>query len=319
MGGAAYNVALILHPVSQIGWTGWSVHWSTVIGIAALGAVYLWRGKVGAAPGEERAPHTEGGDGTAALGQSAMAGAAAQTQTGWQKLSFFAGLFAMFFSLNGPIHDLSDYFLFSAHMVQHLLLTLLVPPLLIAGTPGWMLRPLLRPRAVRAVAEFVTRPVMCFTIFNLTIVLWHLPIFYNAAMANHNIHIGEHLMFMAAAVLMWWPFMSPLPELPRLAYPGQMLYCFLTTVPMSVVAVYITMADHILYPAYAAAPRLWGINPMEDQQIGGLIMWIPGSIVFYGVMTVIFFKWAQRGEDHRAAAQVDWTAPTVAVREASVS
>jgi putative membrane protein len=270
---------LALHPIAQVGWTGWSIHWSTVIGIAALAALYLWRDSRATAP---------------------------DTPSGMQKLSFFAGLFVMFVSLNGPLHDLSDYYLFSAHMVQHLLLTLLVPPLLIGGVPGGMLRPLIRHRAVRAVAEFVTRPVSCYVIFNLVIIFWHLPLFYNAAMANHNIHIGEHLMFMASAVLLWWPFMSPMPELPRLSYPAQILYCFLTTFPMSVIAIYITMADHVLYPAYASAPRLWQLTPMMDQRVGGLIMWVPGSIVFYALMSVIFFKWVARGEDSLAAAQVDW-------------
>jgi putative membrane protein len=123
-------------------------------------------------------------------------------------------------------------------------------------------------------------------------------------MANHGVHIVEHLMFMTTAVLMWWPLVSPLPELPRLSYPGQMLYCFLMSIPMSVVAIYVAMADHVLYPAYAAAPRIWGISPLDDQMIGGLIMWIPGGLFFYGVMTVIFFKWAARDEDTVAASQV---------------
>ena len=272
----------LLHPIAQIGWTGWSVHWSTVVGIIAFGALYFWRARAGSA----------------------------ETPTGLQKTSFVGGLFVMFATLNGPIHDLSDYYLFSAHMVQHLLLTLVVPPLLIAGVPGWMLRPLLRDHRVAAVARVVTRPMMCYAIFNVVLCVWHIPLFYNAAMDNHNIHIAEHLMFMAAAVLMWWPFMSPLPELPRLSYPGQMLYCFLTTVPMSVLAVYISMAEHILYPAYAIAPRVWGITPTMDQQIGGLIMWIPGSIVFYGIMTVIFFKWVARDEDSIEGAQTDWIGGT---------
>lgn len=278
-GSGSLSLLLLLHPVTQVGWTGWSVHWSTVVGIAALAALYFWRAMRAPSPG---------------------------TPTGLQKLSFASGLFVMFASLNGPVHDLSDYYLFSAHMVQHLLLTMLLPPLLIAGTPGWMLRPLLRNQRVFKVARFILRPIMCFVIFNLTLVVWHLPFFYNAAMADHNVHIVEHLMFMATAVLMWWPFMSPLPELPRLAYPGQMLYCFLTTLPMSVVAVYISMADHILYPAYASTARIWGMMPMVDQQVGGLIMWIPGSSIFYVILTVVFFKWAARGEDHSAAAQVDW-------------
>ena len=76
------------------------------------------------------------------------------------------------------------------------------------------------------------------------------------------------------------------------------------SIPMSVVAIYVAMADHVLYPAYAAAPRIWGISPLDDQMIGGLIMWIPGGLFFYGVMTVIFFKWAARDEDSVAASQV---------------
>ena len=169
-----------------------------------------------------------------------------------------------------------------------------------------MLRPLLRNRNVFAIARFLTKPIVCFTIFNLVIAGWHLPVFYNAAMANHNIHILEHLMFMAAAVLMWWPILSQLPELPRLSYPGQMLYCFLMIIPMSIVAVYISMAEQVLYPAYSSAPRISSLSPLDDQLLGGLIMWVPGGMIFIIIMTVIFFKWAARGEDDSASAQVDW-------------
>jgi putative membrane protein len=169
-----------------------------------------------------------------------------------------------------------------------------------------MLRPLIQRPVIGAIARRLTKPVVCFVVFNLTIALWHLPVFYNAAMDNHNIHILEHLMFMAAAVLMWWPLTSQLPELPRLSYPGQMLYSFLMTLPMSIVAVYITMADTILYPAYSAAPRISFLSPADDQMLGGLIMWVPGGVIFMIIMTVVFFRWAQRGEDDSASAQVDW-------------
>ena len=272
-------VLAMLHPFTQLGWLAWSIHPSTVIGIAALAALYFWR--AGQATPEE-------------------------TVSGARKLSFIAAMFVIFASLNGPLHDLSDDYLFSAHMVQHLLLTLAMPPLLIAGIPGWMLRPLLRNRTVGAIARQVTKPIICFAIFNIVIAAWHIPALYNLAMANHNVHIVEHLMFMAAAVLMWWPLMSPLPELPRLAYPGQMLYCFLMSVPMSIIAVYITMADQVLYPAYASAPRVSWLSPMDDQMLGGLIMWVPGGLIFALIMTVVFFKWAARGEDSTAGAQVDW-------------
>ncbi len=271
----------LLHPIVTLSWWRGSIHPSTAIGIAALGALYLW-----AARHFRREP------------------------TLTQKICFFAGLLVMFASLNGPIHDLSDDYLFSAHMVQHLLLTLAMPPLLLAGVPGWMLSGPLSYRFVRPAARFFTRAPICFVVFNVVIAVWHLPPFYNAAMANHNLHILEHLMFMAAAVLMWWPLLSQLPEFPRLAYPGQMLYSFLMSIPMSIVAVYIAMSDHVLYPAYSAAPRVLPISPLEDQLLGALIMWIPGGIVFYIIMTVVFFKWNARGEDSTAGAQVDWKPST---------
>ena len=272
-----------LPPPPTFSWTEWDAHMSTVIGIVLLTALYLYgitvlRRRNGWAP---RTP----------WGQAAL---------------FLSGMVVLFFSLNGPVHDLSDTFLFSAHMVQHLLLSLAVPPLLLVGTPGWMLRPFLKNARVAAIAGAITRPVRCFIIFNVVIAAWHLPPLYNTAMAHHSVHIVQHLTFLVASVLMWWPFLSPLPELPRLAYPGQMLYCFLMVIPMSIVAIYIAMADHVLYPAYSVAPRVWDITPMSDQQIGGLIMWVPGGLLFYVVMTFVFFKWAGRDTDTTAGAQVDW-------------
>lgn len=271
----------LLHPIVNLNLWRWSIHPSTAIGIAALGALYLW------------AAHRLRKEPTLA-----------------QRSYFFAGLLVMFVSLNGPIHDLSDDYLFSAHMVQHLLLTMVMPPLLISGTPGWLLRPLLGNRFVAPVARFLTRAPVCFVVFSLVLAVWHLPVFYNAAMAAHNIHIVQHLFLMSAAVLMWWPLLSPLPELPRLSYPGQMLYSFLAGIPMWIISVYITMANHILYPAYSAAPRVLGLSPQEDQLLGGLIMWVPGGMMFMIILSVVFFKWNARGEDSTEGAQVDWKPST---------
>lgn len=270
-------VVLFLHPNVDLSQGGFTVHWSTVIGLAALGALWLLR---------------------------ARAHAPQHRPTIMQACSFFAGLLAMFLSLNGPIHDISDYYLFSGHMVQHLVLTIAVPPLLLVGTPGWMLRPALRINAVAAFARFVTKPAAAFTIFTVVLAGWHLPPLYNSAMFYHEVHILQHLMFLVAAVIMWWPLLSPLPELPRLSYPGQMLYTFLMTLPMTVVSIFIVYADHVLYPAYASAPRLWGLSPLEDQRLGGLIMWIPGGLFFYLLTSIVFFRWATTERDDRAGAQV---------------
>jgi putative membrane protein len=290
----------VVHPVAQVGWTNWTIHWSTVIGLAALGGLYEW----GVRRVQQRAR---------------AAGTEVPVLRTGQRVAFYAALFIIFASLNGPLHDLSDYYLFSAHMVQHLLLSLAMPPLMLVGTPGWLLRPTMENRFVGAFARAVTPPIRCFIIFNVVIALWHLPPLYNTAMEHHSVHIVQHLTFMTASVIMWWPFLSPLPELPRLAYPGQMLYCFLMVIPMSIIAIYIAMADHVLYPAYSIAPRLWGISPLSDQQIGGLIMWVPGGLLFYVVMTVVFFKWAGRDTDSTAGAQVDWRPAPRPVRPPNAS
>jgi putative membrane protein len=272
-------VALLLHPAARIAVTDFTVHPSTVIGVVGLGALYHWRARQH--PGGTRSP------------------------TPAQRATFFGALVLIFLSLNGWLHDLSDGYLFSAHMVQHLVLTLVAPPMLVMGTPGWMLRPALAWRGVGPVARWLTAPAHCFMIFNVVLVAWHLPPMYEYAMAHHAVHIGQHLCFMTAAVLMWWPVLSPLPELPRLSYPGQMLYLFLLSIPMSLVAVSNAYSDHVLYPSYSAAPRILGITPMQDQMIGSLIMWIPGGFFFFAIISVVFFRWQKlEGDDSRVGAQV---------------
>jgi len=293
----------LLHPVARLSLSEFSVHPSTTIGIAIFAAAYIWRAKQGPTAAD-RLPVTVTAH-TANATQLDMA-AAPQGPTPAQRLAYFTSLALLFLTLNGPLHDVSDFYLFSGHMVQHLLLTLIVPPLMIAGTPGWMLRPLLRRPGLFVAARTLTSITWCFGSFNVVLAFWHLPPLYNLALANHGVHIAQHLMFIAASVLMWWPLLSPLPELPRAAYPAQMLYCFLMVIPMSIISIYIAMADSLLYPAYAVAPRIMGITPLQDQQYGGLIMWIPGGVFFYAVMTVVFFKWSAHGEDSEASAQVGW-------------
>jgi putative membrane protein len=291
----ALPVLPMLHVGASISWTSFTVHWSTVIGLGVMALLYEWRMAVE----RSRLP---------ALGANAER---PTPNAESRRVFFYAALATIFFSLNGWLHDLSDWYLFSAHMVQHLLLTILMPPLLLVGVPGWMLRPALAYRPVAVVARALTRPKVCFAAFQLAIAAWHLPVLYNQAMASHAIHIVQHLCFMVTAVLLWWPILSQMPELPRLSYPMQMLYLFLATLPMAVVAVYITYSQVLLYPAYSSAPRILGLSPMQDQLLGGLIMWIPGGLIFFGVITVIFFRWQSHGaEDSQASAQVDWRPAT---------
>jgi putative membrane protein len=212
----------------------------------------------------------------------------------WQILSFCAALIVLLLSLNGPVHDLSDYYLFSVHMVQHLVLTLIFPPLLLAGIPGWALRPLLSKPGVLPVGRIVSKPWVAALLFSLSIGVWHLAPFYELMMRSHEVHIATHLMFMVTATIMWWPIMSPVPELPRLSPGLGILYLFLVGIPMQVVGALITFADEVLYPWYSVAPRTWGLSPLDDQRLGGLLMWVPGNLYLFMAIAVLFFRWAQQ-------------------------
>ena len=249
-------------------WNTWDLHPSVLIGLALLGGLYVFLG--------------------------------GHTSARRHVASFVAALVVLFLALNGPLHNLSDTYLFSAHMAQHLLLTLVFPPLLLYGVPGAVVRPLLRPRWVMAFARVVTRPLAAAAIFTAPIVLWHVPAFYEAALRNHNLHIVQHLVFLTTAVIMWWPVLSPVPELPRLPHLLQMVYLFLLGIPMSITGALISLSDRVLYPFYASAPvRVGGLSPLDDQQIGGLLMWVLGGLMLWIVMTVIWFRysvWDQRGD-----------------------
>lgn len=208
--------------------------------------------------------------------------------------SFSLGLLIMLVSLQGPLHELSDYFLFSAHMIQHLGVMLVMPPFLLAGTPDWMLRPVLRLPGVLKAARWLTIPLVAFFLNNVIFGAWHFPAPYELMMRNHDVHVVMHLMIMVTGVIMWWPVASPLPELPRIAPPLQMLYLFVLGVPMMVVAALITLNDTAMYRWYIEAPRIFGISALDDQRLGGVIMWVPGALVLWLAITAVYFRWTRR-------------------------
>lgn len=249
-------------------WTHWHGHPDALIGLAILQGAYL----AGVGPLRERYDLADETDPR-------------------QVATFTLGVLVIFFSLVSPLHVLSDGYLFSAHMLQHVLLTLVAPPLLILGTPDWLIRPLLRPNVMFRLARLATHPVAAFAIFNLVFAAWHVPGMYNLSVTNHGVHIVEHLLFMTAAVLMWWPITSRMPELPRLGYPLGMLYIFLLSIAQLIVFAPITFAPTPLYEWYVDAPQIWSISTVVDQQLGAIIMKIGGGILFLTLIIVAFFRW----------------------------
>ena len=210
---------------------------------------------------------------------------------------FTAGIVLLFLALHSPLHDLADNYLFTAHMVQHMLMILAAAPLLIMGTPGWLLRPLLSPPLVAKVASVLTRPLVAFLVFNGSLAFWHLEPLFDSALNNHGVHVVEHLSFIFTGLIVWWPILSPMHEFPRLNYPGQMLYLFLLSFLPAVLGAFITFTKGIMYPLYAEAPRVYDISPILDQQMAGLLMKTLGAVVYIAILIVIFFKWYSEEEE----------------------
>jgi putative membrane protein len=206
-------------------------------------------------------------------------------------------MLTLFVSLQGPIHELSDYYLLSGHMMQHLLITLIMPPLLLKGIPEWLMRSMLQSPPVLLVAKYLVSPYIAFALFNIVFAIWHVPMFYELALRDHPFHVLQHILLMVTAVITWWPVYSPTPLLPRLSLPLQIFYLFFQSIPMTVIGAVITFSGTLLYPWYAEAPRIINLSPSDDQQIGGLIMWIGGTSVILFVLTIRFFQWMEQDAD----------------------
>jgi len=190
-----------------------------------------------------------------------------------------------------PLSLISDQYLFSAHMLQHILLTLVAPPLMLLGLPGWLFDPLRDKPTLLRIGRFLTNPFVAFASFNVVFVAWHVPALYNLALYSTAIHLLEHATIVFTAFLTWMPVLSPTKLFPRLPLPVQVFYVFLQSIVGTGLGAILTLSREPIYVFYAQAPRIWGIPVLEDQVWAGLIMWVGASMIFLLVLTVIFFRW----------------------------
>jgi putative membrane protein len=227
----------------------------------------------------------------------------------WRHASFYAGWLSLTLALVSPIHELGEQ-LFSAHMLQHEILILVSAPLISAAQPGatmlWAFAPVYRRNLgswVRsaersAPIHFVTRPLVAWLLEAAALWIWHVPAFYQATLTSDWIHATQHLSFFATAVLFW----SALYGVGRsvMSYGAATFYVFGTAVHCSALGALLTFSAVLWYPAYQRTTQGWGLTPLQDQQLGGVIMWVPSGIVFIVVGLALFAKWLSES-DHRLA------------------
>lgn len=209
-------------------------------------------------------------------------------------IRFYLSLFCFYIAVGSPLDQIAERYLFSAHMLQHQLLIYPAAILFLLGLPHWMVDPVLGNPRLRGFLRFLTHPVICGVVYSLTIGAWHAPMLYDLALRNKVIHVGEHLMFFGAAVLYWWPLLSPSRVLPRVSHAVQMLYLIAVIIGMTPLFAYVTFSHGILYPTYEYAPRIFpDFSAADDQLLAGVMMKIIGMLVGLGAFTNCFYRWYQ--------------------------
>jgi putative membrane protein len=209
-----------------------------------------------------------------------------------QAIAFVAALLTILMAITGPLDELTKERSFSVYIFQQMLLIFVVPPLLLFGLPGWMLRPLLLNRYIEPVARVLTRPLVAFLSFAAVFTLIHYPMVCDRICHVHPFYGNLHALLLFVGSLLWWPLLSPLPEYPRMNYPMQIMYLFLLMIPMTAVAAPITLASSVLYLFYMGGIHPLGFTPMADQVLGGLIMWVGQGVYIMFVFTAIFYRWS---------------------------
>lgn len=224
--------------------------------------------------------------------------------TAWQMGSFWAGWVLLALVLVSPLHPLGEE-LFSAHMVQHEFLMLLCPPLLVISRPLvpmlWGL-PLAWRRAIGRAAKSrtvqrqwrrLTEPLSAWSIHGIALWTWHAPKLFQATLVSDRAHTAQHLSFLVSALLFWW---SLFYAHGRSSYGNSVLYVFTTALHTSILGALLTFAPVLWYPAYAGRTAVWGLTPLQDQQIGGLVMWVPAGVVYMGLGLYFFAQWLRQSE-----------------------
>ncbi len=232
----------------------------------------------------------------------------------WRLACFLSGALALWIAVGSPLAAFDDDLL-SIHMVQHILLMAVAPPLILLGAPAVpllhgfpqtfvrsVLSPFLRWTPVQWVGHRLTHPAFCWLAATVTLIGWHSPRAFEFALGSDFWHEVEHACFFATSILFWWPVVQPWPSIARWPRWSIPLYLFLGMMANDALSAFLAFCDRVLYPSYAGASRLLPISPLDDQALAGALMWVFGSFVYLLPAVLITVRMLSPDDSYRASA-----------------
>jgi putative membrane protein len=212
--------------------------------------------------------------------------------TVWRLAAFSAGIVFVWIAIGSPLNAFDDVSL-SIHMVQHLLLMAIAPPLFLLGAPALPLLqglpqsmarcvagPFLRLSLVKSIGHFITNPAICWLAATLGLIGWHVPAVFELALRSNWLHELEHACFFGAGLLFWWPVVQPWPSIARWPRWSVPLYLFCATLPCDALSAFLAFCDRVVYSSYLSAPHLYGFSPLQDQECAAALMWVSVTVIF---------------------------------------
>ncbi len=229
------------------------------------------------------------------IGPSAV-GPGEQAVTRRQWAAFTGAIALLWFGSDWPVHDIGEQYLYSVHMFQHMVFTYFVPPLALMAVPTWMARTLVGSGRAYRVLRWFAFPVVAGVLFNVAVMVTHIPGVVNASTENGPLHYGLHAMIVVLALLMWTPVVGPFREL-QIGAGAKCIYLFMMSIVPTVPAGWLVFAEGAVYQHYAQPVRVWGISVTDDQQIAGAIMKLGGAAYLWAISIYLFFKKFDTGHE----------------------
>jgi len=204
------------------------------------------------------------------------------------KVAFGAAMLMLWLASDWPMHDISEEYLYSAHMLQHMTLSYFLPPLALLATPTWLMRVLIGDGKFYDVMKFMTKPIVAGVLFNVVVMVTHIPLIVNESVQSGPLHYSLHFFVVMLSLLMWMPVVGPIPEF-QIGPLGKCIYLFLQSVVPTVPAAWLTFAEGAVYTSYDIPVRVFGWSVAIDQQLAGAIMKIAGGVFLWSIVIYIFF------------------------------